>query len=789
MNNRKTVSVFKLVSILIVSIFLAGCSAALLDEGNGGSFINNSYSGTIGGKYAINSGDYATALTKSIQFFDANKCGTGVATGNTFAWRGNCHTGDTMANGYHDAGDHVKFGLPASYAFAVLGWSVYEFPAGFTSANKSKLVTDILRRFSDYFLGAYNKTAHTFYYDIGDGDVDHAYWGAPENQSGSRTSYQNSQAQGYADIGGLAAAGLALQYLNYQSYDTTYANTCLDEATNLYFDVKAHQYYNIPNSKGFYGINPSQVNTTVGGAYKTIWDTIEISDKLAMAAAFLYYADPGKKATYWADLKNYLSGNNRGGGAKNQDGWTMSWNDLYSPAFLKAYDIANAENDATKKTEYLAAINYNINYWKNSVPTSPGGMKVLSSWGNLRYNAAFAMIALKKIEIQGDSALQTLAKDQVDYILGDNPRNGSYVIGFGSNWPQSPHHRAANPTQSGTAQNTIHGMLLGGPSANNDSYTDNWSQYAMAEGGLDYNAGLVGALAAMVEDYGGGGGGGGDVIWDFDTTVDGWTAAHAVTLGASGGQLNITITGADPFTRSPAGLSVAASVSKYIIVRMKNNTSDTTASVFWTTSTGTWSGVRTQDFTISANDSSFKTYVINLSGNAEWTGTITQIRLDPSVNATSGSCNVDYIKISSSTQKFVTMLKSDVPTYAIDGNNGGADGQAVYIWTAGFGNINQEWDEIDRGGGYYSYQKHGTSYCLDGGNGGTNGQAVYLWTRNDGNQNQHWRKVNLGNGYFRLEKRNASGFSIDGGNGGVNGQLLKLWTSSDANVNQKWLIE
>jgi hypothetical protein len=117
------------------------------------------------------------------------------------------------------------------------------------------------------------------------------------------------------------------------------------------------------------------------------------------------------------------------------------------------------------------------------------------------------MLALKKINIEADSTVQTLAKQQIDYIMGNNPRSGSYIIGFGSSWPQSPHHRGANPTQASVAVNTCTGMLVGGPASNNDSFSDSWSVYAQAEGGLDYNAGLIGALAAMVIQYGGGGGG------------------------------------------------------------------------------------------------------------------------------------------------------------------------------------------------------------------------------------------------------------------------------------------
>lgn len=134
----------------------------------------------------------------------------------------------------------------------------------------------------------------------------------------------------------------------------------------------------------------------------------------------------------------------------------------------------------------------------------------------------------------------------------------------------------------------------------------------------------------------------------------------------------------------------------------------------------------------------------------------------------------------------VQMVKRNASSYAIDGNNGGVNGQDTYLWSENENNINQQWYEVDRGNGYYSYQKVATNYCLDGNHGGDNAQNVYLWTCNDGNQNQHWRKVDVGDGHYRLEKRNASGYSIDGNKGGADGQSIYLWASSDSNQNQHW---
>jgi len=134
----------------------------------------------------------------------------------------------------------------------------------------------------------------------------------------------------------------------------------------------------------------------------------------------------------------------------------------------------------------------------------------------------------------------------------------------------------------------------------------------------------------------------------------------------------------------------------------------------------------------------------------------------------------------------VQMIKRNSSSFALDGNRGGESGQNVYIYDEGAGNVNQQWYEINRGNGFYSYQKLNTEFCLDGNRGGERGQNVHLWSCNANNFNQHWLKVDMGSGHYRLEKRNASGFSLDGGSNGENEQNVHLWSSDNANQNQHW---
>ena len=88
-------------------------------------------------KAADNEYNYAKLLQYSLYFYDANMCGGDVTGTSLLNWRNNCHTYDRanytrsdgsvvtvdLTGGFHDAGDHVKFGLPEAYAAFVLGMS------------------------------------------------------------------------------------------------------------------------------------------------------------------------------------------------------------------------------------------------------------------------------------------------------------------------------------------------------------------------------------------------------------------------------------------------------------------------------------------------------------------------------------------------------------------------------------------------------------------------------------------------------------------------------------------
>jgi hypothetical protein len=103
----------------------------------------------------------------------------------------------------------------------------------------------------------------------------------------------------------------------------------------------------------------------------------------------------------------------------------------------------------------------------------------------------------------------------VDYILGSNPKKMSYMIGYGSNYPQQIHHRGASiPSikvdkspisckdgfdkwfnKNAPNPNILEGAIVSPDQ--NDGYTDNRNDFQLAEPSTVSVAPLVGVLAYL----------------------------------------------------------------------------------------------------------------------------------------------------------------------------------------------------------------------------------------------------------------------------------------------------
>ena len=197
--------------------------------------------------------------------------------------------------------------------------------------------------------------------------------------------------------------------------------------------------------------------------------------------------------------------------------------------------------------------------------------------------------------------------------------------------------------------------------------------------------------------------------------------------------------------------------------------------------------VGTSDWTTSGSLRSSSSWSLSgLDNNAEYQWQVRSKCEDGSASNYTYGPNFTTGGSGNTSNPIVTMRKRNAMDFALDGGRRGANNRNLYLWDYSASNVNQQWIEIDRGNGYYSYQKNNTSYCIDGGNGGDRRNPVFLYTCDDDEQDQQWKKVSMGSGYYRLEKRNASNYSIDGKGGGERRQEAHLWTNNNNNYNQHW---
>ncbi len=452
--------------------------------------------------------NYGEALQKAIIFYEFQRSGD-LPDSIRSNWRGDsgltdgADVGLDLTGGWYDAGDHVKFNLPMAYTAAMLAWSVYESEDALRQSGQLDYLLEEIKWATDYLIKCH-PSANVFYYQVGNGNTDHSWWGPAEVMQMERPSYKVDLANPGSTVVAGAAAALAAAGAIFADSNPTYAAECIRHAKELFAfadTTKSDKGYTAANS--FY--------TSYSGFY----------DELSWAGTWIYLAT-GDTA-YLNKAESYVPN----WGTEPQSTtigykWAHSWDDVhYGTAILLAR--------ITDKAIYKTASEMHLDFWTtgyngNRVSYTPKGLAWLDSWGALRYATTTAFLASVYADWSGCTAAKvstykTFAKQQVDYALGSAGR--SFVVGYGENSPTRPHHRTAHSSWADSQtvptyhRHTIYGALVGGP-GKDDSYTDDIGNYVNNEIACDYNAGFVGALAKLYDEYGG-------------TPIAGFNAVETVT--------------------------------------------------------------------------------------------------------------------------------------------------------------------------------------------------------------------------------------------------------------------
>lgn len=143
----------------------------------------------------------------------------------------------------------------------------------------------------------------------------------------------------------------------------------------------------------------------------------------------------------------------------------------------------------------------------NFIAKSNNGWAVVSGYGSARYNTAAGLCAMVYAKETGNMQFAEWAKDQMEYILGDNPMGYAYEVGYGNSFASQPHHRSSHCSATQSMDDpvvqvhTLWGALVGGPDLK-DYHSDVTKDYIYNEVTDDYNAGFCGDLAGLYHFYG-----------------------------------------------------------------------------------------------------------------------------------------------------------------------------------------------------------------------------------------------------------------------------------------------
>ncbi|QCD89242.1 endoglucanase [Vigna unguiculata] len=457
--------------------------------------------------------DYKQALTNSLLYFEGQRSGK-LPPNQRVAWRADSalkdgqDAGIDLVGGYYDAGDNLKLGFPLAFTITMLSWSTIEFKDELSKQKELQNALSAIKWGTDYLIKAHT-SPDVFYGEIGDVDSDHQCWMRPEDMTTLRTSYKLNDQNPGSDLAAESAAALAAASIAFESVDKKYSSTMLLHATQLF------EFANTHRGKYSDSITPA----------REIYSSSGFEDELVWGAAWLYRATNMKK------YLDYMGGVSDIGGVRSE----FSWDDKYVGAhILAAKFVLDGKVEASgiwaqyksQAEEYICSCAQKSN---QNVQKTAGGLFWFLPWNNNQYvaTATFVMSVYSKYLSSNGSPLHcsggavtpddltSIVRSQVDYILGSNPKGMSYMIGYGSNFPQKVHHRGASiisikkdPSpvsckdgfQEWFHKNEPNPNVLVGAVVSpdgNDNYEDSREDYQLAEPATVTMAPLVGVLAHL----------------------------------------------------------------------------------------------------------------------------------------------------------------------------------------------------------------------------------------------------------------------------------------------------
>ncbi|KAL2652178.1 hypothetical protein R1flu_020306 [Riccia fluitans] len=465
--------------------------------------------------------DYAQALDLTFQYFEAQRSGP-LPWDQRTTWRADSGLEDGKAQGvdlvggYYDAGDNVKFQFPMAFTITTMAWGVIEYRSQLEELGQLQHALDAVKWGTDYFIKAHPEP-NVLWAEVGDGDTDHKCWMRPEDMTTPRTGYKIDASKPGSEVAAETAAAMAAASIVFKDTDPGYSTTLVTHATQLFNFAdrfRANYDQSLPVVKNFYG--------SLSG----------FNDELLWAALWLLEAtsDP-----YYENyvVQNAVALGGLAGTSSIDFGWDVKYSGVHvlaSKILMEGRSARNTDTFKAYQAQAETAMCNALGIGGNPIKRTKGGLFHVQDWNNMHVvTGASLLISVyadclarnnRPLSCSGQavqpSELLTLVQKQMDYLLGTNPRNLSYMVGYGTSYPQFPHHRGAsivsiksNPAfvacdvgyeewfQSPAPNpNVLKGAVVGGPDQD-DNYTDERDNVQGGESAT-YNSGpIVGVLARL----------------------------------------------------------------------------------------------------------------------------------------------------------------------------------------------------------------------------------------------------------------------------------------------------
>lgn len=463
--------------------------------------------------------DYREALNMSLKFFGGQRCGdthNWMLYDNKSVSKKSCHTKDgqgsvnggangnyDLTGGWHDCGDHIKVGTTMGYAAVSLLVAYDLWPKAFQdnydenygAKNGIPDVLDEAKIATDYFMKCFLPEGFCYY--VGS-PGDHNVW-----MTSSRQSMQSVENGGdprpvwiSSSMGGPQAANyisaLCLMAMHYP--DNEYKLKCREAAISAYPFAKANKSQHAPIPQFYSNPNP------------------EWTDELSLAAVLLHKLTGEDR--YLNDATQFMAG-------KWESNYPLAWDTMTDFVYYYLASIdPSMDNGSGKKfaeMHYNNIFNTDAAHIKTAEKSSNGFPYYSSRWGTnkLALGGAVSCALYKKL-VDDENVTVTesdLAKINnyvtriVDYVMGNNEFNHTFLHGFKGDMTFRIHHRNAmgrNDNPPTYVKNSCDymfasGGVIGGPSGVGqfENVIEGGASYTETEGGCDYNAPFVAAIASI----------------------------------------------------------------------------------------------------------------------------------------------------------------------------------------------------------------------------------------------------------------------------------------------------